>query len=71
MEEKLATFCLGKDGKIYRVECKVEDNVILSYVDGEPGSSGKCITKPKDFIVKESNKLIISKLEDGSLSFAI
>ena len=67
MEEKLATYCLGEDGTIYRVEHKDEDNVLLSYVDGKPGF----IIKPKDFIVKESNKLIISKLEDGSLSFAI
>lgn len=67
MKEKLATFCLGEDGRIYRVEHKDEDNVLLSYVDGKPGF----IIKSKDFVVKESDKLIVSKLEDGSLSFAI
>lgn len=67
MREKLGTFGLGEDGTIYRVEHKDEDNVLLSYVDGRPGF----IIKPKDFIVKESHKLTVSKLEDGSLSFAI
>lgn len=67
MEEKLGTFGLGEDGIIYRVESKIEDTVLLTYVDGKPGF----MIKPKDFIVKESHKLIVSKLEDGSLSFAI
>ena len=66
--EKLAKFCLGKDDKVYRIETRNENgDVLLTFVDGTPGF----LLKTKEFIKKESYKLIINKAKDGSLIYSI